>query len=217
MTALKWASPVVVVTAAGQGARFRGPGHKLSQPLAGSTVLAATLENVVASGLAVVVVTTAELVPIAQQVVAARDILLLPPVGSASTEPLGLGYSIACGVQARANAAGWLVLPADMPLIRPDTLQRVARALSHYPVAYPQYRARRGHPVGFSAELYNELIGLSGDEGARRLLARYPSQALDLDDPGVLIDVDTDADLQLARSVHGGAAPEQALTLGRVG
>jgi molybdenum cofactor cytidylyltransferase len=211
------AAPVVVVIAAGRGARFNGPGHKLSQPLAGSTVLAATLESVVASGLAVVVVTTSELVNMAQQVVAARDILLLPPVGSASTEPLGMGYSIACGVQARANAAGWLVLPADMPLVRPDTLQRVARALSQYPVVYPQYRARRGHPVGFSAELYNELIQLTGDEGARRLLARYPSQALELDDPGVLIDVDTDADLQLARRVLGGAVLEQEVSLGPAG
>jgi molybdenum cofactor cytidylyltransferase len=99
--------------------------------------------------------------------------------------------------------------------VRPETLTAVARALSQYPVVYPQFRGRRGHPVGFSVELYTELIKLQGDEGARRLLARYPSQALDLDDPGVLIDVDTDGDLERARRLHAGAELEEAPSLGR--
>lgn len=207
--------PVVIVPAAGRGSRFQGDGHKLSQPLAEGAVLATTLERVIASGLPLVVVTTSELVPIAREVVAARDIVLLPPVGSASPEPLGMGYTIATGVRARPNAAGWLVQPGDMPLVQPRSLQAVARALSHYPVVYPQHRGRRGHPVGFSAELYDELIKLKGDEGARRLLARYPSQPVEVDDAGVLIDVDTAADLQLARRALAGQASEQELAFGR--
>ena len=53
--------------------------------------------------------------------------------------------------------------------------------------------------MGFSSELYSELIALSGDEGARRLIARYPALGLELDDPGVLVDVDTQADLDSVR------------------
>lgn len=206
MNTLKSSGPVVVVLAAGRGSRFRGEGHKLSQPFGEGSVLARTLENVIASGLPLVVVTTAELVPLARAVVAARDIVLLPPVGSSSREPLGMGYTIACGVHARANAPGWLILPGDMPLVQPQTLRAVARALGQEPVVYPQYRGQRGHPVGFSVELCTELVTLQGDEGARRLLARYPSQALDLDDPGVLVDVDTDADLAQARQLLAAAA-----------
>jgi molybdenum cofactor cytidylyltransferase len=58
----------------------------------------------------------------------------------------------------------------------------------------------RGHPVAFSPELYSELASLTGDEGARRLVARYPSFAVDVDDPGVLIDIDTSEDLQEQRT-----------------
>jgi molybdenum cofactor cytidylyltransferase len=54
--------------------------------------------------------------------------------------------------------------------------------------------------VGFAAELLSELRRLSGDEGARRLLARYPAHGIELDDPGVLVDVDTVEDLASARS-----------------
>ena len=91
---------------------------------------------------------------------------------------------------------GWIVLPGDMPLVRPSTLQAVARELEQHPVAYAQHRGRRGHPVGFAAELYSELATLTGDEGARRLVARYPAFGLEVDDPGVLLDVDTEDDLR---------------------
>lgn len=192
-------APVVVVLAAGRGSRFEGPGHKLGQSLGEDSVLAACLAQVLLSGLPAVVVTTAELMPIVQPLIAARDIVLLPPIGSASREPLGMGYSIAAGVTARPNAGGWLLLPGDMPLVRASTLQTVARSLQQHAVVYAQHRGRRGHPVGFAAELYTELVRLSGDEGARRLLARYPSQGLEVDDPGVLVDVDTLADLEAAR------------------
>jgi molybdenum cofactor cytidylyltransferase len=83
-------------------------------------------------------------------------------------------------------------------------MQAVAQALSGHSVAFAQHQGRRGHPVAFSAELYSELIGLTGDEGARRLVARYPSHAVDVDDPGVLIDIDTSEDLKVQRNGDGG-------------
>jgi len=124
---------------------------------------------------------------------------VLPEVGTPGQSELGMGHSIAVGVSARPQATGWLVLPADMPLVRPTTLQAVARQLAQHPVVYAQFKGRRGHPVGFSAELYSELVTLDGDEGARRLVARYPAHGLELNDPGVLLDVDTQDDLNVVR------------------
>ena len=114
---------------------------------------------------------------------------------------LGMGYSIAAGVGARPDAGGWLILPGDMPMVRPATMLAVAAALEHHPVAYAQFQGRRGHPVGFAAELYSELMMLSGDEGARRIVARYPAIGVDVDDPGTLLDLDTEADLAAMRAL----------------
>jgi molybdenum cofactor cytidylyltransferase len=204
------APATVIVLAAGQASRFTGAGHKLAQALDGSddagTVLSVTLRNAIASRLPVLVVTNAELAPLAYQQVAARDVVVMPPSRGA-----GMGDSIAAGVSARADASGWLILPADMPRVRPGTILDVAHALPNHAVAYAQYRGRRGHPVGFSAELFSELVALTGDEGARRLIARYPAQAIEVDDPGVLIDIDTVQDLAALRAVQGGAAPAEAL------
>ena len=127
-----------------------------------------------------------------------RDVVVVPPALAA----LGIGHSIAAGVAARADAPGWLLLPGDMPMVKPATLLAVAAALEHHPVAYAQYQGRRGHPVGFAAELYSELMMLSGDEGARRIVARYPAIGVDVDDPGVLLDLDTEADLAALRALR---------------
>jgi molybdenum cofactor cytidylyltransferase len=193
------AQSTVIVLAAGKGARFEGGDHKLAQALGESSVLAATLASAIASHLRVVVVTTAAFVDVARSSVAARDVIVLPEVGSASDAQLGMGVSIAAGVNACPDSHGWLVLPGDMPLVQPATLIAVVRALDHHAVAYAQHLGRRGHPVGFAAELYSELTALSGDEGARRLVARYPAFAVERDDPGILVDIDTAADLAAVR------------------
>ncbi|HRH89992.1 MAG TPA: nucleotidyltransferase family protein [Rubrivivax sp.] len=195
--------PTVVVLAAGKGSRFKGSAHKLEQSLGGSSVLGRTLRSAVESHLPVVVVTTQALADAATHVVAARDVVIVPQTLAA----LGMGHSIAAGIAARADAPGWLLLPGDMPMVRPATLLAVAAALDHHPVAYAQHQGRRGHPVGFAAELYSELMMLSGDEGARRIVARYPAIGVDVDDPGVLLDLDTEADLVAMRALH--AAAEQ--------
>lgn len=198
--------PVVIVLAAGKGSRFVGADHKLAQNLGALTVLGTTLQHAIASHLQVVVVTTQGLTDVACRSVAARDVIVLPEVGTPGETALGMGYSISVGVGARPDAAGWLILPGDMPRVQPSTLQAVARQLEHHAVAYAQYKGRRGHPVGFSPELYSELIALSGDEGARRLIARYPAFGVEVDDPGVLVDVDTQSDLDSLRRANAPVA-----------
>ena len=187
--------PTIIVPAAGFGSRFGGPVHKLEQDFDGSTVLGTTVRHAIQTQLPVLVVTTAALAPLVGRLLATRDIVVI----SADEAARGMGASIAVGVAERCGASGWLVLPGDMPLVRPATMLAVAGALAQHPVAYAQYRGRRGHPVAFAAELYSELIQLIGDDGARRVMQRYPAHGQDVDDSGVLLDVDTPKDLATLR------------------
>ncbi|MCG3190363.1 MAG: Bifunctional protein GlmU [Burkholderiaceae bacterium] len=193
--------PTVIVLAAGRGSRFKAPEHKLLQPFGSSTVLGTALEHVIETGLPLRVITTEAVAAEARRHVAQRDIIELPAATGRSGEALGMGFSIASGVAASPDANGWLILPADMPSVKPATLLAVADRVPQHAVVYAQHTGRRGHPVGFAAELYSELVLLSGDEGARRLVARYPSVGVEVDDPGVLIDVDTLDDLA---ALHAG-------------
>ena len=170
--------------------------HKLEESLGAATVLGTTLRNASQTQLPVLVVTTAARAVLVGKQVATRDILVVSDADAAR----GMGDSIAAGVAERSGASGWLVLPGDMPLVTPASMLAVATAMEQYPVAFAQHRGRRGHPVGFSAELYSELVRLTGDDGARRVMARYPAQGVELDDAGVLLDVDTVADLDALRA-----------------
>ena len=136
--------PAVVVLAAGRGQRFRGEGHKLEQVVNGDTVLALTLRQTMASGLPMLVVTSTALAPLVRRHVASRDMLVLPDQDRLGRPaPLGMGHSIAAGVAATGDAPGWLILPADMPMVRSTTLAAVAQAIEHDPIAYAQHRGRR--------------------------------------------------------------------------
>jgi molybdenum cofactor cytidylyltransferase len=204
-TRLMKTEPAVVVLAAGAGSRYHGTRHKLSEKLGGDSVLVRTLRNAIASEMAVVLVISEALVAQAQGLVATRDMVVVDARSLRSQTGWGMGDSIAAGVSIHASAGGWLVLPGDMPLVRPSSLRAVAAALDQQPIAFAQHRGRRGHPVGFGAELFSELVMLKGDEGARRLLARYPTAAVELDDPGVLFDIDTVDDLAVAQRRIDGA------------
>lgn len=166
-------SLVVLVLAAGAGTRFAasgGHGHKLSAVIAGHSVRDHVLASVRASGLP-------------WHVVERTD--------TAHLDHPGMGDSIACGVAATAQAKGWLILPADLPLVQPDTLLWVAHALRSHAVVVPTFHDHPGHPVGFAAECRDALLALRGDQGARSVVAQHAVCRLPVDDEGCVLDVDT--------------------------
>lgn len=112
----------------------------------------------------------------------------------------GLASSLACGVLANHDAAaGWIIGLADMPAVPSAALIGVRNALKDGAIiAAPYLNNRRGHPVGFSGQYYNELIGLQGDVGARHLLERdiLSITHVKIDDAGIFADIDIPSDLQ---------------------
>jgi molybdenum cofactor cytidylyltransferase len=109
-----------------------------------------------------------------------------------------MGASLACGVSESADADGWIVALADMPWIAPNSIVAVADALREgADIVATRFNGQRGHPVGFSKKYGPLLEALSGDEGARSIVAarQWAVRLVDVDDPGVLRDVDRPADL----------------------
>jgi molybdenum cofactor cytidylyltransferase len=169
--------PVVLVLAAGRGERFiasGGTGSKLQAQLAGRPVIEHTMDAVRASGL---------------------------PWHVETGPHAGMGDSIAAAVRATPHADGWLVLPADLPLVRPGTLRAVADALSRAPVVLPVHAGQPGHPVGFARACGPALAALSGPLGAAAVVRSHAACRVQVDDEGAIIDVDTVAALAHAQAV----------------
>ncbi len=119
----------------------------------------------------------------------------------------GMGASLACGVRAAGTVDAYVVALADMPFIRPSSIEAVREELLKGAVlAAPYFRARRGHPVGISSRFRDELVRLQGDEGAKTLLTQHAAEIakVPVGDPAVLRDIDTPGDLAPAarRIVH---------------
>ena len=109
----------------------------------------------------------------------------------------GMGASLAAGIEASDDAEGWIVALADMPRIAVTTIEALARALDGgASLVAPFYEGQRGHPVGFGVAHRDALLKLDGDAGARSLLMSQRVTRLDVDDPGILRDVDTPEDLR---------------------
>ncbi|WP_153102003.1 nucleotidyltransferase family protein [Paraburkholderia hayleyella] len=108
----------------------------------------------------------------------------------------GMGASLAAAIRASPDASGWIIALADMPCIAPASIAAVAQALDHgATLVAPFYRGQRGHPVGVGAPYREELTALDGDRGARTLFERREIQRLELDDSGIVRDIDTPDDL----------------------
>jgi molybdenum cofactor cytidylyltransferase len=111
----------------------------------------------------------------------------------------GMGASLACGVLATHDAAGWVVALGDMPWIQASTIARVAGAVEAGAiVAAPFHQGQRGHPVGFGAACFEALAALTGDDGAKSIVSAHRDgfAHVDVDDAGTLRDVDRPDDLE---------------------
>lgn len=110
----------------------------------------------------------------------------------------GMGASIAAGVRASPEADGWLVALGDMPYVQPATIARIRQALpDETGIVAPTFDRMRGHPVAFGRAFRDELLSLTGDLGARSVVASHADRLvlLPVDDAGVLADIDTPGDL----------------------
>ena len=188
-----------ILLAGGKGARFGGA--KLLAPLPSAS-------HGVTAGTAIGAASALHMMAALNDVVAVvrpNDSMLnhaLAPTGArivtCERADEGMGASLACGVTATSDADGWIVALGDMPWIAPETIAAVADALREgAEVAAPAHRGERGHPVGFSRPYGSLLAALTGDEGARTIVAarQWALRIVDVADPGVLRDVDQPADL----------------------
>ncbi|MCK8827291.1 molybdenum cofactor cytidylyltransferase [Natroniella acetigena] len=95
---------------------------------------------------------------------------------------------------------GILCMLGDQPLIDLSTLNCLINKFKEGEelIIFPKYNDQRGNPVIFSTKLKKEMLRVSGDQGARSLIIKYreQSKAIEVDDQGVIFDIDTESDYQ---------------------
>lgn len=196
-----------VVLAAGRSQRFGG-GKQLAK-VAGAALLQSTLDVVKHSVVRDIVLVVGHH---AEEVTGSIDVLGIEVVFNPAYDE-GMSTSIKAGLATlRPDVSGVVMVLGDQPLIRPRTIDRLVEAYgsTDCQAVAPSYEGRRGNPILLDLSLRPQIELLQGDVGCREILDRLDDvEVVEVDDPGILVDVDTRADLDrvrvatLAREVDG--------------
>lgn len=109
----------------------------------------------------------------------------------------GLSTSLRTGVGALAsNCGGALILLGDMPRLRRGTVDELIACFDEQEgekICIPLCEGRQGNPVVWPRKYFKDILDISGDRGAKKLLKTYGEHVIEhvTQDSGVLIDVDT--------------------------
>ena len=128
---------------------------------------------------------------------------LAPALEAAGARPLfnpdyasGMFSSIRTGVaELPSGIAGFFLLPADIPAIRPATISLIRRKFEEAKDALivPAFKDKTGHPPLIPARLIPAITGADPDTNLRQILFSDQSQIIQLPvhDRGILMDADT--------------------------
>jgi CTP:molybdopterin cytidylyltransferase MocA len=110
----------------------------------------------------------------------------------------GMFYSVKAGVRSLpGDIDGFFLLPADRCAVRPGTLEKLIAAFilsEGKSVIYPVYKGKRGHPPLIPYRYAEGVKSYDGGDGMKGYLSAYPCAEVEIDDPGILIDMDTPED-----------------------
>ncbi|MCM3690784.1 nucleotidyltransferase family protein [Neobacillus niacini] len=113
---------------------------------------------------------------------------------------LGMFSSIQKGCT-EVDAKAFFITPGDCPLVKKETLQLLAEHNGN--IVIPSFKYNGGHPIKLSCELKQKILETNPESNLRMVLNGYEKEYINVDDPGVLMDVDTEEDYQKAIATVG--------------
>ncbi|MEX2488650.1 MAG: nucleotidyltransferase family protein [Pseudomonadales bacterium] len=113
----------------------------------------------------------------------------------------GMAHSLGNAIHEIADWDAALIFLGDMPFVQRDTITSLMDNYTAHkteaPIVVPAIKDTRGHPVLFDRLYFPEIEALTGDTGARELVQHHAEKVIqvDVDDPGILKDIDTPEDI----------------------
>jgi len=181
-----------IVLAAGRSTRM-GAANKLLADIGGKPMVRHVVEAALASQAHAVLVVTGHQADEVRAALARLDVAVATNPDFAT----GLSSSLKAGIRALPkHVAGALVLLGDMPRIEAAHLDAMIAAWASdagQTIVVPVHQGQRGNPVLWPADLFDEMLALEGDVGARTLMIRHTHRVreIELGTDAIGMDVDT--------------------------
>ncbi len=192
-----------VVLAAGRSSRM-APANKLFVEIDGIPLIDRAVEAATGSGCVDTVVVVGNEAQRARQALAGRKVRIVENRNFAE----GLASSLRAGIAAvPADCDAAVVLLGDMPGVKAAHVDRLIAAFAPHEdraICVATRQGKRGNPVLWSNAYFEDMRALEGDQGARALIRRHEAKVCDveMEDDGVLVDLDTPEALAAYRSAQ---------------
>ena len=116
--------------------------------------------------------------------------------------------SVQCGLRnLPPDCEASLIALGDQPFVKTSSVRKVinAYAVNRTTLVAPSYQRRRGHPWLVTAQHWPEIIGMRTPLTLRDFLINHQDEILyvNVDDPGILMDLDTPDDYAKYLKAHG--------------
>ena len=180
-----------LVLAAGQSRRMGA--NKMLAEIGGLPMLAGVVDRVLRSQAYPVLVVTGHQAERARQALGDRPVAIVENADFAQ----GLSTSLKAGLRALPDDVdGVVVCLGDMPRVTAAHIDRLIAAFNPVEgraICVPTYGGRQGNPVLWDRSFFPEMLALSGDAGAKRLIGAHSESVVEvaMPDAGVLLDIDT--------------------------
>ena len=186
-----------IILAAGSSRRMGS--QKLLLPFGESTIIETVIDNVLNSSIDHVMVVLGPKQESILQVIGKRPVEFCHN----KEHEKGMLSSIICGIRALpADAVSALIFLGDQPGIPPAVTNSVIEAYNEelFGIVIPVHDHRRGHPLLVDMKYRKEVERLDLEEGLRALRHHFPQDVLEVevDEPGILVDIDTSEDYKNA-------------------
>lgn len=106
---------------------------------------------------------------------------------------LGMFSSVQCGIR-EIKEERFFIIPGDQPLVQIATYQKMLAVDAD--IVVPRYKGKKGHPVLFRHHLIKEILAMPDTAILRDFIHSKEVTIVDVDDPGIGMDVDTLADYE---------------------
>jgi molybdenum cofactor cytidylyltransferase len=184
------------VVAAGRSTRM-APRNKLLEKIDGETMVRRVTRLALASSAKPVVVVTGFEADRVGAALHGLDVRLVHNPSYAE----GLSTSLRAGLAALPSSCdGALICLADMPWVKGSVLQALITAFAAdgpHSICVPTHHGRQGNPVLWGSAYFPEMMSLSGDSGARPIMARQENHvvAVEVSTDSIFADADAPSDL----------------------
>ena len=193
-----------IVLAAGQSRRM-GAENKLLADFEGVPLVRRAVQSAERSKAGPIIVVTGHEEDAIKAALEGIDVTFV----HASNFENGMSQSLIRGIEALPDGIdGAVICLGDMPAVRPDHIDRLIAAFdpqADAAICVPTHKRRRGNPILWSRQFFEDMKRLHGDIGARGLLKHYANMTheVEMDDPGILMDIDKPDDLTAAKRQPG--------------